>query len=323
MANSPLKTMLKHFPSFFFCFVVLYIVAYRWTTTSEHPQVQRDFFNYVCKRFETSDQLSSFVWSHRGHFSGREVDASRSAQQALISANVFNFDVDVSFADDVFYVAHPSKLNKFTTPSQRGDSLQTVEAFLTTLGEVRAPWSSTNRTLVVSPFVTLEPKFEETKLWLRLLEQLSRGVGNLSPANTALVVNEPSQLRLIEEFFRDRPDASAISVAIAYRSLPKTSADYSWSQDIEGAEAAARCCGLKQHSRRLRQVYMPDVKLVAELPSRFRFRRKSGSNSLLVPWLVDTEEDLMLALRQRVSGVVSNAAPALLASLRSRFDELC
>jgi hypothetical protein len=206
----------------------------------------------------------------------------------------------------------------------------------------------------MSPVVTLEPKFVDPDLWKQLIKKLARGIGKLPPSHTAVVVNEPSQLRLLEDFYTNDSVGDTIRLgdrvgaAIAYRSLPKTPDDFSFTKDIQptyteskeanSALAPDACCTLREHSKALRHVYMLDVQLVKTIPY-FRFRPHSASNRLssrserrsgtsasasaMVPWLVDTEAGVLEALDQHVSGVVSNEAPALLALLRARFEEQC
>jgi len=353
MAASLLKTAIKNFPCLFFIFVTLYAVAVYLTTRDSYAarDARFRFFDSVCTRFETAGQLSDFIWSHRGHHPKHEVDGSVAAQRALLEEYVYNFDVDVSHTDGIFYVAHPSTIQRLNTAQLRQSELQTVDDFLTVLGQVTPPWAS-NATTIMSPFVTLEPKFPDPDLWKQLIKKLALGIGKLPPSHTAVVVNEPSQLRLLEDFYTSDSVGNTIRLgdrvgaAIAYRSLPKTPSDFSFTKDLQPMEskdsnsalAPGLCCAMREHSKALRHVYMPDVQLVKTIPY-FRFRphpttsrgssrgeRRSGASaksSVMVPWLVDTEAGVLEALDQHVSGVVSNEAPALLALLRARFEEQC
>jgi len=327
MAAKVGKSLIKNFPQIFCAAVLLYLVlAYVSTEDSrEESRLRYRFFENVCKRFETAEQLSSFVWSHRGHHRLHEVDASLAAQRALIAENVMNFDVDVSYADESFYVAHPSTIQRFSSVEQRRQALQTVDSFLFTLGEVRQPWAS-NGSVLVAPFVTMEPKFEDAELWRQLLDKMAHGVGRLPPSSTALVVNEPSQLALIKDYYVENANLPRVGVAIAYRSIPKTRSDFTFSRDMM-QHTVKKCCQLRDHSPSLslRHVYMPDVKLVDSAPD-FRFLSRGDTRESaagFVPWLVDDEAGMLRALEMRATGIVSNEAPAMLRLLRERFEEQC
>ena len=105
----------------------------------------------------------------------------------------------------------------------------------------------------------------------------------MPPSHTTVVVNEPSQLRLLEDFYTNDSVGDTIRLgdrvgaAIAYRSLPKTPDDFSFTKDIQptyteskeanSALAPGACCTLREHSKALRHVYMPDVQLVKTIPT--------------------------------------------------------
>jgi len=271
--------------------------------------------NWFCTRFETEDSAAAYVWSHRGHADGKSggnrfIDGSSEAQLLLIQGGVTRFDVDLSFIDQLFYIAHPSVIEKLNTPKKRKEDLQTLDSFLSNLS--KAPASSR--------LVTIEPKFDDSSLWNALLDKLT---SSDVATSTAIVLNEPSQLALIEAYYADRADLrekgpqARISVAIAYRSLPKTPHDWSWKADNSAARSGE---GLLLHTAKFRSIAMPDVKL---LGPNLKQRRGSAEGLTVVPWLVDDEASLLQSIKRGDDGVVSNNALTLRGRLVELYAEKC
>lgn len=264
---------------------------------------------WFCARFETESAAATYVWSHRGHADGgnRFIDGSSEAQLVLIKGGVTRFDVDCSFLDDIFYIAHPSVIEKLDTPRKRKD-LQTLDSFLSNLSKAPA----------TTRLVTIEPKFDDSSLWSALLDKLT---SSEVATSTAIVLNEPSQLALVEAYYSDRAELrgkgpqARISVAIAYRSLPKTPHDWSWKADNSASEGR-----LLQHSDKFRSIAMPDVKLLA--PSNQK-RRRGSAGLIIVPWLVDDEASLIKAIMRGDDGVVSNKPLSLRSRLVALYAEKC
>jgi len=127
--------------------------------------------------FDSNDQLSSFIWSHRAHWmvdgdSPRLVDGSKKALQNLLDAGITNFDVDITYYNNDFYVIHPAEyevLKKKGESSEDFLSIQTLDSFLDQIESHAAiikvlsastlTSSSDHQSTRKHVFITTEPKF--------------------------------------------------------------------------------------------------------------------------------------------------------------------
>jgi hypothetical protein len=285
---------------------------------------------YLCSFMP--NELSSLIWSHRAHYSHMKSfpDGSRNALYSLLTAGITNFDIDITYKYGEFYVAHPSAADSFPNRKSWSENFLTVSAFLARVAKHHriTPLLLTNNTNNnLRPFFTMEPKFgDDTVLWTRFISILQT-CDVIPPNHLAIIVNSPNQLSFIESVLTSYSEFPSISIAIAFRSIPKSEHDYSWDNHVAGKGKNKNdiCCFLPQNPTKYRHILMPDVKL---LPKSFiNLRQRAPINPLyeskVISWLVDSNEDLIQALLQKIDGVVSNEPVKLLHFLQDKYKKYC
>ena len=339
------------------CFLVCYVYII-WINLGN----QRDLAGKEwCKNFPSRRHLTNFIWAHRAGFGQGLLDGSEKAEEGLLRAGIHMFDIDVSYVDDIFYVAHPEVLRELPTKQMRQASdVQTLPSFLQHLA-----WAALED-LPGPPLVTIEPKFESVEAWGALVALLQDGKW-ISPSCVAIIVNSVAQLGVVETILAELvPTLPLISIAIAYRSAPKTPQDFSFAAVMAEPQNRHGCCmfrrpalsphmeesfhlGVRLLRRHIfkpnpnpnpnpnpdlgvrllcRHIFMPDSQLLggsASFAGRAAqsTRRVNPGANIVVSWLVDTAEELAIALRQGVDGVITNFPIRQLATLERLYDDAC
>jgi hypothetical protein len=250
------------------------------------------------------EDVSAFVWSHRGHVEPDEhgyTDGSLQALKVLLDNGIINFDIDISSFDGQFYVAHPSAAVSFESRQQWKSAFCTVNEFLNAIAhhEMVAPRlrKSVARKPVNAalPMVSVEPKFVNTSTMKHFVDVL------YSPSDyprdrLAIITNSPGQYEMVETYLRSKQTTvKKIAVSRAYRSLPKTADEFSWERDaINSSQTRIRS-----------RLHMPDVKLLSDQFRKQNYRHQL-KDDLIVSWLVDDAEGLKTAIDQGIDGVISN-----------------
>lgn len=192
--------------------VVWKIAHFVFSTTSTsssgfdlHPPMQSSL-QLICT-FSKKEVLSSFIYSHRASAKtvlpdSINIDGSPTALSYLLDAGITNFDIDVSYFNDSFYVAHPSIMQIGKRRDEwYSKELSTVSQFLQTLTghpRIKALTSildDTEKSNYLLPFVTLEPKFSDADIlakFVNVLRQSSLALGHI-----AVIVSTESQLALV------------------------------------------------------------------------------------------------------------------------------
>jgi hypothetical protein len=179
----PLKAPRKTVLIVLICIVPIVVLALGYSahafgsefnpTSVSAQNEQSDGLQILCSM--TENELSSFVWSHRGSWQGL-TDSSSEAVEMLAEHGIIRFDVDVSVmnvskaemidTDSEFWIAHPSTLNDrmhSVNGLQRLDSFlsQTVTSVQRLLNGGDAKTCLESNTI---PLVILEPKFSQKSL---------------------------------------------------------------------------------------------------------------------------------------------------------------
>jgi len=215
-------------------FIVVVILRAIWLLSEVHVAtrdidnnaITREAVRHLCTYNEAD--ISSFIWSHRGHHSDLEVDASKEAVEALLKAGIRNFDVDVSCktvpnSDSCeFVIAHPSLFADKEKLEQR-KHVQALTAFLDQIftysqgeNEIRTPGTSMSP---ARPLITLEMKFTQLAQQVEFVKQVQQ---SRLAAHIAIIGTDPSVLQPLV------PHLTHSGVAAAYRTKPFTTHDYSW-----------------------------------------------------------------------------------------------
>lgn len=288
--------------------------------------------------------LASVIWSHRGTYPGT-VDASPHAISKLLEGGIYNFDVDVTLKKNPasvsaeFIVAHPSSI----TSQSNLDDYQSVSALLDQVYDVSKDYFSIRSSLRVLPFVTLEPKFQDSRELINLLNIVgSTRLGQIGHA--AIIVRNVKELDIVKAFYKSRyvyatEPGLASAVAIAYRSHRNTSEDFVWNlcqYQHSKSYSIPRLCNLNTGSvPMLRQINMPDIKLLSSTTKRdcsgvashgvnARIERSfETAGDPIVAWIIDTEDELWRALDSGADAVISNNPLKLKSALIQRHAEMC
>jgi glycerophosphoryl diester phosphodiesterase len=338
-----------------FCLLILLFVIYGvYSAITLWPQAKSPPENRTVERLNANEKselcglnvrdLASVVWSHRGTFAG-SVDGSDSAVAQLLDGGIFNFDVDVSLWGKVasnatsFIVAHPSAITSQSDISQ----FQTVSALLAQVYEATKGYVSPSASRHVTPFITLEPKFQDTQELLRLLELVSNTkLGRIG--HVAIITRNSQELDIVKSYYRVKyahatSPAYDSAVAVAYRSRRTHPDDFLWNlceEQTSQKKSLPRFCNLQAISvPLLRQINMPDIKLVTssakvgcdgvqQSPSQRTLERSyETSGDPVVAWVIDTEEEMWRALDMGADAVISNHPIKLKTALYERYANKC
>jgi hypothetical protein len=212
------------------------------------------------------DQLASaFLWAHRGRLHAPNlgsteedgcIDASAGVMGALLNEGISNFDVDIvnSDSNSNFWVAHPTAWDQ----CRHNNSFQTLPSFL---HGIRSHFAAARPHIQASTFptVSMEPKFRNRTLLLRLIETVSESIYTpicqLDPGpgvtNThlflrvAIVVHNVEALRFVtghlkriqsetdlrhKSVYGISSKSPLLTVALAYRSQLLSPSDYVWTE---------------------------------------------------------------------------------------------
>jgi hypothetical protein len=240
-------------------------------------------------------ELSSLIWSHRGH-ADSYIDASSEATGHLLRADIHHFDVDVVFQMDsngkiTFYVSHPSKFDKSRIFDHATVSsfLDVVSKGFVTIDEVQ---------------VTMEPKWEDIKILQNFIELVNK---HKFANSCAIIVRLQSEAKLVESF------GSNLAIAIPLRST-EIKPDELW--DISEMS-------ITYWPRNKPVILMPDVKLLINHPDLVYFFKEDIK---FVFWIVDNDQDLSLVRRwegNRKVGYISNRPEYILKLLHTAFQSEC
>lgn len=215
-------------------FIVVVILRAIWLLSEVHDAtrdidkdaITREAVRHLCT-YQESD-LASLVWSHRGHHSDLEIDASKEAVESLLKAGIRNFDVDVSCKtvpnseSCEFVIAHPSLFADKEKLEHR-KHVQTLAAFLDQIfsysqaeNEIKPPGASSGP---ARPLITLEMKFTQLARQVEFVKQVQQ---SRLAAHIAIIGTDPSVLQPLV------PHLTHSGLAAAYRTKPFTTHDYSW-----------------------------------------------------------------------------------------------
>ena len=254
--------------------------------------------NYAfCSLFPNKNNLSDYIWSHRASVRydnttdntldlHNMVDGSSDALYILLTNKISRFDIDVVICPSTnnIIVAHPSVVNNLTIPY-----FQTLKSFLESVHHHLFQYKAL-LTKQIEPIITIEPKFQSNSSNLKLLLSII-SQSPLIPF-ISVIANRKSIFRKITTLIQD--GNMSINIAIAYRSIPIGSVNDMFSMDS----------GILSDGGR---VHMPDIAL---LQSYKHCKTIATSGSLVVAWIVDSQEEMlqMLSLQCPVSvkGVITN-----------------
>ena len=255
-----------------------------WTSTTSR--------SLLCKI--RSEELSSLVWSHRGHVKPYP-DASSEATNYLTSIGIHHFDVDVIFVRDdngadSFYISHPTMF----VASNREQHI-TITDFLDNVFSVVS---------ASAVQVTLEPKWDDQRVFTSFVQLVN---DHTFAAKCAIIVRRKSEVLILESY------GPKLVVAIPLRSSGIKPGDL-W--DPIKTE-------ISFWPERSRVILMPDVKLLSLHPTLIDSFEKGVS---LVFWIVDDFEILRQVLQRgggRRISYISNQPELLLELLLKNYQAEC
>ena len=192
---------------------------------------------------------------------------------------------------------------------------------------------------IISPTVTVEPKFNSTDTLRLLLYYIRELHDTLQIPHVAVIVSSQKELKIIEDFMELSLNLDNSFVAIAIRSKPKSAFDFIWNGlNTEKQSIVKRNNdgdNIPSFTSKMAQILMPDIKL---FPSNFKLSNTLGSNHIMthkympshnslrarvITWLIDTEDGMWQTLLQGFDGIISNNPLWLLRLLRKRYRNFC
>lgn len=272
--------------------------------TNSYSLIKTVSLDKICSHYNR-DELFSLVWSHRGRVSSHinMIDGSAEAISLLISSNIINFDIDVSFVKEHnnFYVIHPTLLNK----------VENINKYLSLREFLNIMHDSNNSRLInskVKSFVTIEPKFNDINLYSKMIEIIvaSNYVKNNYGNMGIIAYSKNSYKVLTHSLTHLEKSYKNIYIAIAFRSITNGHDDtFLWSgrNDIV--------------SNIIPIAFMPDYKLLANDAANGKSSKK------VISWTIDSIEEVYEALYHNVDGIISNTPIELLNSLQKDYDKFC
>jgi len=264
--------------------------------TTSYSLMKTVSLNKICNDYSRND-LTSLVWSHRGRINNNNniVDGSTEALSLLISSDIINFDIDVSFVKEFnkFYVIHPTLLNKV----DEIERYLSINEFLNIIYD-----NCKSRT----SFITIEPKFNDLNLLYKLIEIIidSKYVKNKTGGNLGIIVSSRKSYNILNNELAKYDNN--IHIAIAFRTIDDTHNDFFlWSNrdDIVSIKNPI--------------LYMPDNKLLANVVTNGKSSKK------VITWTIDRIEDVYEALYHNVDGIITNKPIEILNILQKDYDKFC
>jgi len=258
-------------------------------------------YEHVCSK--GYDNMSSFIWSHRGRYDVELIDGSEEAMKALLRKGIYHFDLDIvilhpnsSYGQSpTFYISHPSSFDE-SHPERH----QKVTSFLDLLRSTALPPSVSRSSEVI---VTLEPKFSDDAD----LKSLVITVNNHAMASHCAIIT-----RFLEEAQLVKKYGGKLGVAIALRSK-NVFREELWNLQMQS---------IRPFPANRKVVIMPDIQLIRShsyMTSKFQYLSTN-----FVSWIVDSETDLVSSLKdESFVGFVTNDPLRQLSVLREFYNREC